>query len=345
MEEQLLELVKFIEQLQKRLIQTEETNQLLVRSNHELVEALKALEKDFAVYQRNAHFEIQDPRIAEDSFWYPNIRPIEEALAKIVNEHCSIARFGDAEFSVIAGRIRHSYQTVDDPSLRERLLEVLSSDESNLLIGLADNYGSLAKYSEQTKREIRHYLSPAVRAEHLALFDPNKTYYNAYLTRPYIIYSDADTDAPLKRFKALKQIWDGRDCIFAEGKYTRLGVGNNLFDNAKSIKRILSPTKNAFSRYDDILRECLKADKDTLFLNAMGPTATVLTYDLCKAGYQAVDVGHVDLEYEWFLKGEGGRVAIPTKSNNEMNAIEGMEPARDASYEKQIIADFGEPSL
>jgi len=30
----------------------------------------------------------------------------------------------------------------------------------------------------------------------------------------------------------------------------------------------------------------------------LGPTTTVLAYDLYKNGYQAIDIGHVDLEHE-----------------------------------------------
>lgn len=36
---------------------------------------------------------------------------------------------------------------------------------------------------------------------------------------------------------------------------------------------------------------------------SLGPTATVLAYDLFKAGYQAIDFGHVDVEYEWWRMG------------------------------------------
>ena len=38
----------------------------------------------------------------------------------------------------------------------------------------------------------------------------------------------------------MKGIWEGRDIIFIEGEKSRLGVGNDLFDNAQSIHRILS---------------------------------------------------------------------------------------------------------
>jgi len=45
----------------------------------------------------------------------------------------------------------------------------------------------------------------------------------------------------LNMFKKLKKIWDGKDIIIIESEKSRLGVGNDLFDNTKSIKRILCP--------------------------------------------------------------------------------------------------------
>ena len=69
---------------------------------------------------------------------------------------------------------------------------------------------------------------------------------------------------------------------------------NDLFDNARSIRRILCPPRDAFERLEDIKQEACKVEKEALFLIALGPAATVLAYDLFKAGYQAIDVGHVD---------------------------------------------------
>ena len=39
-----------------------------------------------------------------------------------------------------------------------------------------------------------------------------------------------------------------------------------------------------------------------MIIIALGPTATVLAYDLAKEGYQALDMGHFDIEYEWYLR-------------------------------------------
>ena len=92
--------------------------------------------------------------------------------------------------------------------------------------------------------------------------------------------------------------------------------------------------------YDKILECCKDQAKDKLFLLALGPTATVLAYDLCKIGYQAVDIGHIDLEYEWFLKGQGCRTEIVGKYNNELAGGDKPVEIQDKQYQSQIIADF-----
>ena len=132
-------------------------------------------------------------------------------------------------------------------------------------------------------------------------------------------------------------MWKDRDIVIVEGIYSRLGVGNDLFDEAKSIRRILGPAKNAFERYDELLSQVMKLDTQTLILISLGPTATVLSYDLHNEGYQAIDLGHIDLEYEWFLRESKTRVAIDNKMVNELETQGTLDEVIDSEYEKQII--------
>lgn len=344
-EQQFLELVRIVNGMQQRILSLENANQVLVRSNKQLIELMEERQTELSDYQRNAFFELHAPEQdlegrKEPGNWYPKIASVEATVAALLEGKKSLARFGDGEFAAIAGRVRHQFQSETDEGLAERLREVLQSDEERLLVGLADNYGSLEVYTDQAKREIRRYLAPQVRKEHLSLLSPEKVYYNAYVTRPYVMYEDRKSPAAAQRFLALQRIWEQRDCVFVEGCYTGLGVGNDLFQNTRSIRRIIGPAENAFSRYDEILECCLSQSRDALFLLALGPTATVLAYDLCKAGYQAVDLGHVDLEYEWFLRGEGKRTLVPGKYNNEMGQAKQLLPIMDEKYCAQRIGDF-----
>lgn len=342
LEQQFLSLLGIVEGLQRRVYQLEEENKLLIRGQKQLLEWSEQNYQEYLDYQENAVYELYDRMKGPLEGFFPRISGGELAVEEIVRHGKSMARFGDGEFAAIAGRIRHRFQTEIEEELRQKLKETLQSEDDNLLVGIADNYGSLEKYTEQARREIRCYLNPQVRREHLELLKPEKEYYDAYVTRPYVMYADNQTDGPGRRFENLRRIWEGRDCIFVEGCFTGLGVGNDLFDNAGSIERIIGPAENAFSRYREILDCCLRQPKEKLFLLALGPSATVLAADLCKAGYQAVDIGHIDLEYEWFLRGEGRRTPVDGKYNNEIGTQQELQPVSDETYLSQIIAKFYE---
>lgn len=293
-----------------------------------------------SIILNNMPFELLEPRKVERDWYYPTIVDAEKTIQKIIDEKKSIARFGDGEFETIFGNYRHKFQCADE-KLGSRLKEVLQSETPNLLIGIADNYGNLDKYTDSVRDGIRVYLQLEVRKKHLEVLSKNKMYYDAYMSRPYIVYRDNKTNAPRKRFEHLRKIWDNKNVIMIEGEQTRLGVGNDLFDNCKSIRRILAPAVNAYERYDEILQEALKkGEENVLFLLAVGPSAGVFAYDLTKAGFQAVDIGHVDVEYEWMLQGTGERGKIAYKYTNEIPGDENAEEIHDPIYESQIIAKF-----
>lgn len=274
-----------------------------------------------------------------DEMVYPIVEDGDKAIDLIINEGKSMSRFGDGEFAVIAGENRQKFQRADN-KLGIRLKEVLTSNTDNVLVCIADTYGDLSKYNDDCRYNIRAYMSEKVRAEHYELLDMNRTYYDTYVTRPYASYVDNNTEAPKQRFNKLKKIWQGKKLLIIEGEKTRMGVGNDLFDGALDIKRILGPAVDAFDRYDDILAEAKKQEKDRLVLIAMGATATVLAFDLAKEGFQALDIGHIDIEYEWMLAGKGKKTAVKNKYNNEVAGGDIVEDIKDPVYESQIIAKF-----
>ena len=61
-----------------------------------------------------------------------------------------------------------------------------------------------------------------------------------------------------------------------------------------------------------------------------------IAYDLAKEGYWAIDIGHLDLEYEWFLKGEGYSY-IPHKYNNEVLGDSNVIPVTEEAYFASIV--------
>ena len=112
-----------------------------------------------------------------------------------------------------------------------------------------------------------------------------------------------DKSASVAHFEKLKKLWDKRDILIVEGENSRSGVGNDLFNNARSVQRIICPSRNAYSKIQDIQETVEKyADGKLVFL-MLGPTAKVLAYHLSRKGIQAIDLGHIDSEYEWFKMG------------------------------------------
>lgn len=276
-------------------------------------------------------YELEDPDYK--SFYFkPHIMSKDETIRQITEEKKSIARLGDGEFAAIVGQKRWNFQSKSE-ILSEKLQLILKSNEKDMIIGINPTfYMNLFGIPEDDADGVRAYMQPMVRELHAKLLDKDKLYGNALF---HNIYSDEDV-------VKLKKIWDKRDCVFIEGIHTGMGVGNDLFENCKSIVRILGPAENAIEKYDKLIEEALKQPKDKLILLALGPTATVLAYDLFREGYQAVDIGHIDLIYEGYLRGLPNLygVYIPYKYCSRDEKVSGRQIAEITApeYKSQIVA-------
>lgn len=279
------------------------------------------------------------------NFWYivlrtkgkitPQVASIDETIRKIIDDRCSVSRFGDGEVLLTNPEKEIRFQK-GDPLLAKRLTEVLQSHEEGHIVCISDAFNDLYRYNRKSRRFWRtHFYLYGSWWDRLLV--EGRKYYNTFVTRPYMDFARKEDSA--RWFHDMKGIWNDRDIVFIEGEKSRLGVGNDLFDNARSIRRILCPPKDAFERMEEIKNEACKVEKGALFLIALGPTATVLAYDLFKAGYQAIDVGHVDVEYEWWRMGALKKVKLERKYVNETAIGSEVADAGD-EYRKQIIAQI-----
>ena len=205
----------------------------------------------------------------------------------------------------------------------------------NLLIGIMRF--RIYNYSDKVKRYwIYFYKKYKLRLRQL--LNKHKIYYNACITR---YYEPNGNKSNIQHYiNKFKKIWNNRNILIIEGKQTRLGIGNDLFNNSKSIKRIICPAENAFNAYEKILEyiKILNLDDDILILVSLGPTATVLAYDIFKLGKQVIDFGHFDLEYEYFLRNATKVMKIPFKYVNEaVGGNKNISQVTDQNYFNQII--------
>ena len=261
----------------------------------------------------------------------PNIRNTEETIEKLLSGPISMSRLGDGEFVTIFGG-RTNYQEYT-PELAQKLQEVLHSNVENHIVGVSDVFTDLNERDEANKAYWKEHLK-VYRHLYYKYMDMNKVYYNTSATRVYKLLADKSLAGP--RFEQWRKLWDGRDVVFIEGAQTRMGVGNDLFSNAKSIRRILGPSENAFSCWREILEQAKQLEKDCLFILALGPAATVISYELAKLGYYALDLGHIDIEYEWY-KREDSRTVVAGKYVNEVTGGNQVVDCNDEEYLSQII--------
>lgn len=272
----------------------------------------------------------------------PFIMTYEDTVNYILANRASIARFGDGELNIIYGKTL-GFQSMN-VDLAAKLRTVLRSNVNGLLVCLPDVFSNLERYNQVEQNFWRSHLY-FNRKRWLKNVVLSRSYGTTFISRFYSMEYDKLLAA--SRISMVRKLWEGRDVIFVEGKDTKMGVGNDLFDNAGSIRRVLCPSTNAFSVYKEIVYNVLnlKHGVNDLFILALGPTATLLAADLCKEGLQALDLGHIDIEYGWYCMGVTKKVPITGKFSNEATLLGYAEDAvvgaiNDDKYERQIILDL-----
>ena len=270
----------------------------------------------------------------------------EETLNYIIDKKCSVSRFGEGELELILhSNIDLGFQH-RNPLLSEALKRVLGNNDENLLICLPNALNTIkgrTKHSRQFWYYWSNHDNQREKTEKLVrsmYSDKDKVFGDTQISRPYIAFKNSNHAERI--FTLLKEIWNNRDLLLVEGELTRLGVGNNMFTNAKSIKRILCPATDAFDYYQIILQRVVENWKGELVLLALGPTATILAADLSRYGIQAIDVGHLDIEYEWYLSGANEHSKVKGKYTNESQNGCQVEECNDLQYLESIIDKVGE---
>lgn len=264
----------------------------------------------------------------------PIILSLIETVELIEKEEKSVIRFGDGEMSLIQ-KESLAFQK-SDTDLANKLSEILKTEQKDILICLPGIFEKIGNFSSRSFWFTLHHL---FKYENIWIknINLNRIYGDSFITRPFLNFKDKKFSEEI--FIKMINIWNNKDVVLIEGSGTRMGVGNDLFKNTKSLKRILCPSENAFNKYEEIKKEATKIDKDKLILISLGPTAKVLAYDLFLLGYRVIDIGHLDMEYEMFLRKSEKIIKIPYKYFNEINERK-PEKYEDRTYLDQIITEI-----
>lgn len=249
----------------------------------------------------------------------------------------SISRFGDGEFDIMSD-VSIGFQS-SNALIKKNLYDIVENiGEMKLLLCIPRYISDCSGLSRKAEEFWKMYFA-ANRIP--KVFKRSRVYGNTNFTRFYMDFMDKNDTIMSFKIENIRKIWLDKDVILVEGEKSRNGVGNGLFNNAHSIKRIICPSINAYDKKDLILKSIENnaiKNSNSIILLTLGPTATVLSYELCKMGYQAIDLGHLDIEYEWFLRKTTQKIPIEGKYVNEVEKkyIDVSESAL-FDYRSQII--------
>lgn len=263
------------------------------------------------------------------------VKGIDETLDYIIEHNSSLVRFGDGEVNLMWG-LPIPYQN-HDLELANQLKHIvgLESDEK-LVVCLPDAFDDRFVFTWWATPFWKEHMN--VYMDFYKELCKGSWYGSTFISRPYIDYEDKSKAKG--QFEKLKSIWENRDILIVEGITSRSGVGNDLFDKVKSVKRIICPSHNAYSVVDNIQEEIMKHAEGRLILCMLGLTAKVLAYHLSRKGYQVLDIGHIDSEYEWMKMGAKTKVKFSHKHTAEYNFDQDIQFIEDETYNSQILVDL-----
>lgn len=147
----------------------------------DIMQSVISQNETFKVRFDNLPYELTDA-IQRKLYWLPEIMTVEQTIEEIVTNHKSICRFGDGEIGIIYDQQRWKFQRCD-MGLAERLKEVITSNEADIMIGINDFYGDLSHRSPEDRDPIRSYITPEIRMQHYELLQKGRTYANARISR------------------------------------------------------------------------------------------------------------------------------------------------------------------
>lgn len=264
---------------------------------------------------------------------YPKIY-VESLVDTIDNlkKGISLSRFGDGEFRIMTQNGEAIGFQKHDEFLAERLIEVLNKPKLNHAVALP---GPFSRSLFEMSSEARSFWIGALEEDgktwknkmEIPVWN-NKHVLNTQVSRPYMDYPKTKKSRLVSRyiFDSFKMIWKNKIVLIVEGKGSNFGLHNDLLESAESIYRVLVPTKDAFLRYNSILEMTRNVinklnigGRELIVLLAIGPTATVLAYDLADAGVQILDIGHLDVEYQWYKIKAKSKIPLTDRVVNEAN--------------------------
>lgn len=258
------------------------------------------------------------------------VHTIDETIDTLLSTEKSMVRFGDGEIVMIKG-VDLMLQKAS-PEIGEGLADILAYPYDDLMVTIPGIFDTLSDHHKASRQFWKDHALCCRRA-YEKYCNPDRIYYNTFVSRCY--YFGSDRSKCDRWFAKIRKIWENRDVVIVEGTRTHNGIGNDLLESAASVERIICPPKDAYAALPEILAVCMQYGKDRLFLLSVGVAAKFLALELFRAGYRVLDIGNMDLEYEWYVRQAPDK--MPLAKHDIMGEAANREAAaKDAEYRKYL---------
>lgn len=253
------------------------------------------------------------------------VHTVDETIDELLHTEKSMVRFGDGEIVMIKGGSLMLQKAA--PEIAEGLAEILRYTEDDLIVTIPGIFETLSDHRKASRQFWKDHLL-FCRKIYEKYCNPDRIYYSTFVSRCY--YYLEDRSGVGKQFAKIRKIWENRDVVIVEGEKTHNGVGNDLFDTARSIERIICPPSDAYGAIPAIMDACMGYEKDRLFVLSVGVAAKFLAVELFRRGYRVLDIGNMDLEYEWYVRRAEGKISL------EKHGLVSEKENREAGYEEYL---------
>ncbi len=253
------------------------------------------------------------------------VHSIDETIDELLQTNKSLVRFGDGEIVMIKGGDLMLQKA--SPEIAEGMAGILAYPYDDLMVTIPGIFDTLSDHRKASRQFWKDHLL-FCRKTYEKYCNPNRIYYTTFVSRCYYYAQDRSNCG--RWFAKIRKIWENKDVVVVEGTRTHNGVGNDLLDTAASVERIICPPRDAYGAIPRILEACEVYGKDRLFLLSVGVAAKFLALELFQKGYRVLDIGHMDMEYEWYVR------QVPDKCKIEKHEIESEDANKEAGYTQYL---------
>lgn len=221
----------------------------------------------------------------------------EETFNYIIDNNCSIIRFGDGEFGLIRGASVYfnGWRQKYSDDLKDGLTKALSSQEKNILVCLPGEYLTRSKIdltASNQESEHRFWVNAKVICK-------NYIHKNVVYGSCFAFYPRFNTSINFLKLKKYLQTKEVVIITSNTSRFKNIELGRKTYLLEAPSRDSWDKEKEIMASFKKLTEENSLSKENTLIMVSMGSAAKVVTYNLAMGDYTAWDAGQFfDVAYK-----------------------------------------------